>query len=130
MSPSENLDADFGDEAKNVTVGKHNRQTVTEAHAAGNSAVGSHQNVTHVDMGDRGRAAYGGESELSILRHRVDRIEDRNEDTARRVQQIEIALQINTPGRSSHGERMFMLIVIAASLFMLLMNAYIQVVAR
>lgn len=106
------------DDAGNVVVGKHNRQRVTET------------NVTNVGLHDREPGRFNGEMELLHIRQQVDRTGDRLEDVARRVQQIEIALQINTPGRSSHGERLFMLVIIAASLLMFLINAYIQVAAR
>lgn len=124
------FEAEIGDDAKNTVIGKRNRQTVTEVGGGSRAAVGSHQNVTNVDVHGDQPVRFNHELELLHIRQQVDRTGDRIEDVARRVQQIEIALQINTPGRSSHGERVFMLAIIAASLLMFLINAYIQVMAR
>ena len=129
MTTGDDIAADV-DDAKNTVVGKHNRQSATEVGGEGRSAAGNHPNVTNVDVHGNQPGRYNGEMELLHIRQQVDRTGDRLEDVARRVQQIEIALQINTPNRTSHGERMFMLAVIVASLLMFLINAYIQVVAR
>ncbi len=118
------------DDARNVVIGQGNQQWVTETSAAGDAAVGSHQNVTHVNVSDRESARFNGEMEILHIRQQVDRTGDRLEDVAMRVQQIEIALQIGTPNKTSQGERIIMLVVIAASLLMFLFNAYIQVAVR
>jgi hypothetical protein len=107
-------------EAGSVVVGKDNRQQVSEHQYTGGMQVsvdargdGHHEQ----QWGDR-RDSLRMEQKLDQVLYRLDTIE-------RRVQQVEIAMQLG--GRSSQGERLSMFLVIAVALAALLLNVYTQV---
>ena len=103
-------------DAENVTLGKDNRQQVINLDARRER---------------EGDAYRYSAQDLGRIEHKIDRTLDRIDDLTRRVQQVEIAIQIEktAPGMStSSGERMFMLLVIAAALLTLAVNVYIQMV--
>lgn len=101
-------------DAENVTLGKDNRQQVINLDAR------------REREGDSYR--YSAQ-DLGRIEHKIDRTLDRIDDLNRRVQQVEIAVQIDKApgGGSSTNERIFMLVVIVAALLMLTINVYMQV---
>lgn len=104
------------DSSQNVTIGKDNRTQVINLDARRER---------------EGDAYRYSAQDLGRIEHKIDRTLDRIDDLTRRLQLVEIAIQIEktTPSMAtSSGERMFMLLVIAAALLTLAVNVYIQMV--
>jgi hypothetical protein len=101
----------FGDENRDAIVGKGNSQQVVNV------------NTRQEEKPDR----YGGEHDLVRIEQKIDRTLDRVDDISRRVQAVEIAMQLSDPRRSSQGERLFLWLVVAMSVLLFLINAYAQV---
>ncbi len=102
--------------AENATAGKENRQQVINL------------NTQREREGDAYRYST---QDLGRIEHKIDHTLDRIDDLGRRVQQVEIAIQIDKtpfPKTTSTVERIFMLFVIAAALLTLAVNVYIQMV--
>lgn len=107
--------------AGSVVVGKDNRQEVSEHQYSGGMQVS-------VDArGDGGHHEQQWAERRDSLRmeQKLDQVLYRLETIERRVQQVEIAMQLG--GRSSQGERLSMFLVIAVAVAALLLNVYTQV---
>ena len=103
------------DSSQNVTIGKENRSQVINLDARRER---------------EGDAYRYSAQDLGRIEHKIDRTLDRIDDLTRRVQQVEIAIQIDkAPALStSSSERWFMFLVIAAALLTLAVNVYVQIV--
>ena len=103
------------DSSQNVTIGKENRSQVINLDARRER---------------EGDAYRYSAQDLGRIEHKIDRTLDRIDDLTRRVQQVEIAIQIDkAPALStSSSERLFMFLVIAAALLTLAVNVYVQIV--
>lgn len=110
------IDGTLGDNAHAVSIGKENRQQVINLDARRER---------------EGDAYRYSAQDLGRIEHKIDRALDRLDDLARRVQQVEIAIQIDktAPSRvATSGERILMFVVVAAALLALAVNIYIQAV--
>ena len=103
------------DSSQNVTIGKENRSQVINLDARRER---------------EGDAYRYSAQDLGRIEHKIDRTLDRIDDLTRRVQQVEIAIQIDKPPAlsTSSSERLFMFLVIAAALLTLAVNVYVQMV--
>ena len=103
------------DSSQNVTIGKENRSQVINLDARRER---------------EGDAYRYSAQDLGRIEHKIDRTLDRIDDLTRRVQQVEIAIQIDKPPAlsTSSSERLFMFLVIAAALLTLAVNVYVQIV--